>query len=98
MLYNDSSLTITSFGYFRQTPSEYLELYEAARGKEFSKYHGYAYDGVWVVAKALDRLLDDVTFSPDDFRGPLVGKVLNETAFLGVTVRLEGFGVNCFPP
>ncbi|GFN93870.1 gamma-aminobutyric acid type b receptor [Plakobranchus ocellatus] len=71
------------------TPSEYLELYDAARGDEFSKYHGYAYDGVWVVAKALDRLLDDVAVAPEDFRGALVGKVLNETAFLGVTGRVQ---------
>ncbi|RUS81651.1 hypothetical protein EGW08_010568 [Elysia chlorotica] len=72
-----------------KTPREYLALYEAARGSEYSKYHGYAYDGVWVVAKALDRLLDDVSVSPEDFRGPLVGKVLNETAFVGVTGRVQ---------
>ncbi|KAK3737490.1 hypothetical protein RRG08_028639 [Elysia crispata] len=69
-----------------QTPRKYLALYEAARGNEFSKYHGYAYDDVWVVAKALDCLLDDVTVSPADFRGPLVGKVLNKTTFLGDTI------------
>ncbi|XP_035828588.1 gamma-aminobutyric acid type B receptor subunit 2-like [Aplysia californica] len=72
-----------------KTSGEYLELYESARGQEFSKYHGYAYDGVWVVAKALDRLLDGTSMTPDLFRGPLVGKVLNETSFQGVTGRVQ---------
>ncbi|BFZ16214.1 hypothetical protein BsWGS_19253 [Bradybaena similaris] len=72
-----------------RTSAEYLSQYNAARGKEFSKYHGYAYDGVWVVAKALDRLLDDVTVTSDTFRGPSIGRVLNETSFVGVTGRVQ---------
>ncbi|KAI8783896.1 gamma-aminobutyric acid type B receptor subunit 2, partial [Biomphalaria glabrata] len=67
------------------TSEQYLHLYNSKRGNEYSKYHGYAYDGVWVIAKALDRLFDDVTMTLEKFRGPMVGKVLNETSFTGVT-------------
>ncbi|CAG5121836.1 unnamed protein product, partial [Candidula unifasciata] len=71
------------------TASEYLHVYNKTRGSEFSKYHGYAYDGVWVVAKALDRLLEAASLTPDLLRGPEVGRVLNETNFVGVTGRVQ---------
>ncbi|XP_059157724.1 gamma-aminobutyric acid type B receptor subunit 2-like [Physella acuta] len=72
-----------------RTSSEYQQLYDEARGSEYSKYHGYAYDGVWVIAKALDRLLEDTPLSADLFRGHAVGRVLNDTGFMGVTGRVQ---------
>ncbi|XP_067655790.1 gamma-aminobutyric acid type B receptor subunit 2-like [Haliotis asinina] len=73
-------------------PSAYEALYKEWSGTQFSKFHGYAYDGVWVIAKAIDTLLAGTNpdlISEDTFRGPNVGKVLNETNFLGVTGRVQ---------
>ena len=80
-----------------QTPQQYRQLYERERGTEYSVYHGYAYDGIWVIARALERLLgdDDVdgVGGPQGYsslehqlRGIRVGKALNETNIRGVTV------------
>ena len=79
-----------------QTPQQYNQLYERERGSEYSVYHGFAYDGIWVIARALERLLSD---DDDDMngtqsyqsierrlRGIGVGKALNETNIRGVTV------------
>ena len=78
-----------------QTPQQYNQLYERERGTEYSEYHGFAYDGIWVIARALERLLSD---DDDDngtqsystiehrLRGIRVGKALNETSIRGVTV------------
>ena len=78
-----------------QTPQQYNQLYERERGSEYSQYHGFAYDGIWVIARALERLLgdddnDDGTQSystiEQRLRGIRVGKALNETNIRGVTV------------
>ena len=79
-----------------QFPSEYKRLYDDTRGHEYSKYHGYAFDGVWTIAKAMDTLLkgkDPHSLSDDIFRGQNVSSALNETDFRGVTVRV---GINLF--
>ena len=73
---------------------------ERRKGKkdEFSVYHGYAYDGVWVMALAIDRVIAALReqgelhrFDNFDYRDEdileLFSKAMNETNFRGVTVR-----------
>lgn len=84
-----------------QTPQEYEREYTREReqkGVEASKFHGFAYDGIWVIAKTLSRVMEllhqkqrhDIyhNMTMDDREvGKLVLDVMNETNFFGVTVR-----------
>ena len=76
-----------SFNHF-QTPRQYLLAYNRKRGSHYSRYHGYAYDGIWVIAKAIDSILkqDDNTLIFDDLRSQKMHDALNDTDFMGVTV------------
>ncbi|KAL2080045.1 hypothetical protein ACEWY4_023838 [Coilia grayii] len=81
-----------------RTPQEYEREYTREReqkGVEPSKFHGFAYDGIWVIAKTLTRVMDllrhkqrqEHNFTVDDREvGRLVLDVMNETNFFGVTV------------
>lgn len=85
-----------------QTPQEYEREYTREReqkGVEPSKFHGFAYDGIWVIAKTLSRVMEQVrqkqrhnifhNMTMDDREvGKLVLDVMNETNFFGVTVSL----------
>lgn len=64
---------------------------------ESSKFHGFAYDGIWVIAKTLTRVMERLrekeqrniyrNFTIDDKEvGRMVLDVMNETNFFGVTV------------
>ena len=61
---------------------------------EFSKYHAYAFDGVWVIAKVVEHILkqqadkstDGLALHEDLFRGDRISLALNGTNFRGVTV------------
>lgn len=64
---------------------------------EPSKFHGFAYDGIWVIAKTFTRVMDLLrvkqrqntyhNFTVDDREvGKMVLDVMNETNFYGVTV------------
>ncbi|XP_038053472.1 gamma-aminobutyric acid type B receptor subunit 2-like [Patiria miniata] len=78
------------------TPQEYDTLYNELRGDEYSAFHGYAYDGVWVMARALDSVLrtlrdrgelarfQQFNYS-DDGLLEMFSKAMNETNFRGVT-------------
>lgn len=66
---------------------------------EASKFHGFAYDGIWVIAKTLTRVMELLrhkerhdmyhNFTVDDREvGRMVLDVMNETNFFGVTVSL----------
>ena len=66
---------------------------------EASKFHGFAYDGIWVIAKTLTRVMQLLrhkqhhdlhhNFTVDDHEvGKMVLDVMNETNFFGVTVSL----------
>jgi len=62
-------------------------------GVEPNKYHGYAFDGVWVIAKAVDQILRkwnpqgvSGALDRDLFRGDRISAALNDTDFRGVTV------------
>ena len=73
---------------------EYLHEYNATRGDEYSKYHGYAYDGIWVIAKAIDAIIEMnplKEFAIEDFRREGIQKSLNDTDFIGVTVSVKTY-------
>lgn len=64
---------------------------------EASKFHGFAYDGIWVIAKTLTRVMELLrvkqrqnsyhNFTVEDREvGKMVLDVMNETNFFGVTV------------
>ena len=72
------------------------------RGEEYSTFHGYAYDGVWVMARAMDSVLRTLSargdlarfknFNYSDTRLlEMFSKAMNETNFRGVTVKLTLF-------
>ncbi len=71
-----------------QTPQQYLQAYNRRRGQHYSRFHGYAYDGIWVIAKAMDYILKKNKHiqSGDIFRSPEMYDALNNTDFIGVTV------------
>lgn len=83
--------------YFRpisQTASKYARLYARRSKGVYSKFHGYAYDGVWVVARALHQIIEQNggNYSLSDFQGERLHAALNDTNFLGVTVSVGGSG------
>ncbi|CAL8362416.1 unnamed protein product [Arctogadus glacialis] len=82
-----------------RTPKEYEREYRRElqqKGVEASKFHGFAYDGIWVIAKTLTRVMEllrtkqrheNHNFTVDDREvGRMVLDVMNETNFNGVTV------------
>ena len=88
-----SSNEITVSG---MTAAEYEAVYNKARKKEYSKYHGYAYDGVWTIAHVIHAVTNklrsqnsDLTFRNFQYKDPiwaqLLREALNETKFTGVT-------------
>ncbi|XP_030597737.1 gamma-aminobutyric acid type B receptor subunit 2 [Archocentrus centrarchus] len=82
-----------------RTPKEYEREYSRElqqKGVEASKFHGFAYDGIWVIAKTLTRVMELLrikqrqnmyhNFTVDDREvGKMVLDVMNETNFFGVT-------------
>ncbi|XP_064634333.1 gamma-aminobutyric acid type B receptor subunit 2-like [Lineus longissimus] len=75
-----------------KTASGYKKRYDRRRGEEYSKYHGYAYDGIWVIAKALDTIIrqqDGNSTLEDDLRTVIIHQALNETDFRGVTGQIQ---------
>uniref|UniRef100_UPI00398F7BE9 gamma-aminobutyric acid type B receptor subunit 2 n=1 Tax=Pristiophorus japonicus TaxID=55135 RepID=UPI00398F7BE9 len=79
------------------TPQQYEQEYNKMRGSaEYSKFHGFAYDGIWVIATTLQRAMDSLKRldSPQTIRdfnyvnkdlGQIFLDSMNETNFLGVT-------------
>ncbi|XP_028673964.1 gamma-aminobutyric acid type B receptor subunit 2 [Erpetoichthys calabaricus] len=82
-----------------RTPHEYEMEYNRLRkekGLESSKFHGFAYDGIWVIAKTLTRVMEilkqrgghrkiqDFNYTNKEL-GRIMLDVMNETNFLGVT-------------
>ncbi|CAH1785979.1 unnamed protein product [Owenia fusiformis] len=74
--------------------TEYTAEYNKRRKKNYSKFHGYAYDGIWTIAKALHAMVS----TPDSrtkrsaseeiaqlFWTPELRSSLNNTHFQGVT-------------
>ncbi|XP_052799054.1 gamma-aminobutyric acid type B receptor subunit 2-like [Mya arenaria] len=82
------------------TPQKYHKEYNRMRrraGSPYSKYHGYAFDGVWVIAKAVDALLRKLDrdrpsgrhLSRDLVSGDRISAALNDTNFRGVTGQIK---------
>nr|XP_014288756.2 gamma-aminobutyric acid type B receptor subunit 2 [Halyomorpha halys] len=78
------------------TADEYKEEYDSRRGSEYSRFHGYTYDGVWAVALAIQHVAHRIrnirknqTVSDFQYRDPLWERLfieaLNLTSFEGVT-------------
>lgn len=90
----------SSCDFIRQTPSEYEAQYNKLRNKEYSRFHGYAYDGIWTLALAVHNVINKLraqetpksSTKVTDFQyrnntwGRLFREALNETDFTGVTV------------
>ncbi|XP_032760071.1 gamma-aminobutyric acid type B receptor subunit 2 [Rattus rattus] len=80
-----------------KTPQQYEREYNSKRsGVGPSKFHGYAYDGIWVIAKTLQRAMETLHASSrhqriQDFNytdhtlGKIILNAMNETNFFGVT-------------
>ena len=78
---------------YLQTPQEYLRRYQQINRGAYSKFHGYAFDGVWVIAKAVHDIVrqhnmtNGTSYLPSSlFRGQHIASTLNRTNFRGVSV------------
>ncbi|XP_054162297.1 gamma-aminobutyric acid type B receptor subunit 2-like [Oppia nitens] len=92
-----TSSQTTDFGL---TTYEYEAEYSRMRKQEYSRYHGYAYDGIWAIALAIRSVheklksmksgltLKDFTYR-EPFWAQLFREALNETQFNGVTGRVS---------
>lgn len=80
-----------------QTPDQYQTEYNSRRGAEYSRFHGYTYDGIWTVALAVKHVARRIrhyhrnqTISDFRYRDVLWEKLfldaLRNTSFDGVTV------------
>ncbi|XP_017886099.1 gamma-aminobutyric acid type B receptor subunit 2 [Ceratina calcarata] len=87
------------------TTEQYRVEYDSRRGTEYSRFHGYTYDGIWAVALAIQRVASRITHyhrnqTMSDFRyrdelwERLFLEALRNTSFDGVTgpVRFYGNG------
>lgn len=92
------TVTLSPTPFCFQTPQQYEREYNSKRsGVGPSKFHGYAYDGIWVIAKTLQRAMETLHASSrhqriQDFNytdhtlGKIILNAMNETNFFGVTV------------
>ncbi|CAG5078337.1 Similar to Gabbr2: Gamma-aminobutyric acid type B receptor subunit 2 (Mus musculus) [Cotesia congregata] len=80
----------------KKTPDEYQVEYDSRRGNEYSRFHGYTYDGIWAVALAIQHVARRIrhfrrnqTVADFKYRDPLWEKLfleaLRNTSFEGVT-------------
>lgn len=78
------------------TADEYQMEYDSRRGLEYSRFHGYTYDGIWAVALAIQNVAHKVrifkrneTVVDFKYRDPLWERLfldaLHNTSFEGVT-------------
>ncbi|KAL3272277.1 hypothetical protein HHI36_022757 [Cryptolaemus montrouzieri] len=78
------------------TADEYQSEYDSRRGREYSRFHGYTYDGIWAVALAIQNVAHKVKYFRRNttvidfrYRDPLWEKLfleaLRNTSFEGVT-------------
>lgn len=92
--------------FISQTSKEYQQEYDMRRRSEYSRFHGYTYDGVWTAALAIQEVARKVHQSSHDkgtlnrtiadfqYRDQewedLFLKALRDTSFEGVTVIMSG--------
>ncbi|XP_035208128.1 gamma-aminobutyric acid type B receptor subunit 2-like isoform X2 [Stegodyphus dumicola] len=78
------------------TAAEYAGQYDKKREQEYSRFHGYAYDGIWAIALAIQNVAQKLKAKGmpsalkefqyrDPFWGQLFRDAFNETSFTGVT-------------
>ncbi|XP_003492891.1 gamma-aminobutyric acid type B receptor subunit 2 isoform X1 [Bombus vosnesenskii] len=78
------------------TTEQYQFEYDSRRGGEYSRFHGYTYDGIWAVALAIERVAGKITHHRrnqtmsdfryrDEFWEELFLEALKNTSFEGVT-------------
>ncbi|EFA04929.1 gamma-aminobutyric acid type B receptor subunit 2 [Tribolium castaneum] len=78
------------------TADEYNMEYDSRRGNEYSRFHGYTYDGIWAVALAIKNVAHrirvikrNLTVSDFRYHDPIWEKLfldaLRNTSFEGVT-------------
>ncbi|XP_057339586.1 gamma-aminobutyric acid type B receptor subunit 2 isoform X2 [Microplitis mediator] len=90
-LSTDRQITVSGI-----TPDEYQVEYDSRRGNEYSRFHGYTYDGIWAVALAIQHVARRIrhfrrnqTVADFKYRDPLWEKLfleaLRNTSFEGVT-------------
>nr|CAD7405439.1 unnamed protein product [Timema cristinae] len=86
------------------TAEEYLLEYDSRRGVEYSRFHGYTYDGVWAVALAIQHVAHRIrhirhnqTMVDFRYRDPLWEDLfldaLKNTSFEGVTINSSYPGI-----
>lgn len=74
-----------------------MDKYDYLRKEDYSKFHGYAYDGLWAIALAIRQVskriraeFQNVSLDNFHYRDPFWGRMfreaLNQTSFVGVTV------------
>ncbi|XP_077072185.1 gamma-aminobutyric acid type B receptor subunit 2 isoform X1 [Siphateles boraxobius] len=82
-----------------RTPQEYEKEYDERRrlkGLGASKFHGFAYDGTWVIAKVLTRVMETVRYREkysidrnftvtDQEVGQMILEAMDKINFFGVT-------------
>lgn len=73
-----------------------MKKYNETNKGHYSKYNGYAFDGVWVIAKAVDNIIkkakgkdSSIDINGELFRGDRISAALNDTNFKGVTVSFH---------
>ncbi|XP_025832436.1 gamma-aminobutyric acid type B receptor subunit 2 [Agrilus planipennis] len=90
-LSTSGEITISGF-----TADEYKEEYDSRRGNEFSRFHGYTYDGIWAVALAIQHVAHKIRYIRrnltvldfeyrNDLWESLFLTALQNTSFEGVT-------------
>ncbi|XP_055633199.1 gamma-aminobutyric acid type B receptor subunit 2 isoform X2 [Toxorhynchites rutilus septentrionalis] len=73
------------------TADEYLSEYDSRRGNEYSRFHGYTYDGIWAVASAIQYVSQRKEHSLTHFEyrvkewENIFLEALKNTSFEGVT-------------
>ncbi|XP_046665418.1 gamma-aminobutyric acid type B receptor subunit 2 isoform X2 [Homalodisca vitripennis] len=78
------------------TADEYRQEYDSRRGQEYSRFHGYTYDGIWATALAIQHVAHRIrhfrknqTVVDFQYRDPLWEQLfleaLRNTSFEGVT-------------
>ncbi|XP_076353414.1 gamma-aminobutyric acid type B receptor subunit 2-like isoform X2 [Tachypleus tridentatus] len=84
------------------TSAEYYAQYKQHYNGSNNRFHGYAYDGIWVIALAIQmvkrkllasgspRTLEMFEYS-DPFWGTLFREAFNKTSFIGVTGSVSFF-------
>lgn len=89
---------------FFQTAEEYRLEYDNLRGGDYSRFHGYTYDGIWTMALAIQHVALRIRHYRkndtmknfryrDELWEQLFLQALKNTSFEGVTVSFDIFSL-----